>query len=197
MIKIGITGGIGSGKSIICQVFSILKVPVYHADAEAKMLTESDPTIRKQLEAVAGVNVFNNGGLNRLLLADLIFNNSDMLEKINGIIHPKVAVHFKEWCTRHSQDPYIIHESAILFESNTYKDFQKIVAVTSPEDKRISRILNRNNMTIDRIRSIMMNQLPESEIVQRSDFVIINDDSQLIIPQVLELHHIFLHLNEH
>ncbi|HEX2396332.1 MAG TPA: dephospho-CoA kinase [Bacteroidales bacterium] len=192
MIKVGITGGIGSGKSVACRIFSILGVPVYNADAEAKTLTNTDPEIREQLISLAGEAVFTDQSLNRRYLSDLIFNNNELLARVNRIIHPRVEAHFIEWALLHSGSPYLILESAILFESNLYIHFDKIVTVTAPEDIRIRRALTRNNMTVEKIRSIMDSQLPEKEITEKSDYIVINDEKELIIPQILRLHQLFL-----
>lgn len=191
MIKVGLTGGIGSGKSLICRIFSILEVPVYHADAEAKKLTNEDPEIREQLILIAGPKAYTEQGLNRAYLADLIFNNKVLLDRVNSLIHPKVARHFSEWCTSFVDKPYIIHESAILFKSNFYKSFDKIIAVTAPVSLRETRVLERPNMTREKFRSIMDAQMPEEEMTRRADYVIVNDEKTLVIPQVLELHKIF------
>jgi dephospho-CoA kinase len=196
MIKVGITGGIGSGKSLICEVFSVLNVPVYHADAEAHALTDHDADIRAELTALFGKEIYQDKMLNRPLLADQIFNNRDILEKVNRIIHPRVAAHFAQWCAMYPDDPYIVQESAILFESRAYLSFYKTVVVTAPESIRIGRVLSRKNMTPDKIRAILQNQLPEEEIAGRSDFIINNDGQELVIPQVLHLHKTFLSLSK-
>lgn len=195
MIKIGITGGIGSGKSLVCQIFYILGIPVYYADEEAKKLMISDPDVRKELVELAGTEVYIETGLNRPFLADLIFNNKAMLEKLNRIIHPRIAEHFKKWCLLYTGSPYIIHESAILFESGLSEEFDKIIAVAAPEPIRINRVLSRSNMDRMKIIAIIKNQLPEDDVTKRSDYIINNDDLTLVIPQVLDLHKKFLFLN--
>jgi len=194
MIKVGVTGGIGSGKSLVCQVFSVLGIHVYYADAESKKLADSDPEIREKLISIAGSTVYNDAGLNRPILADLIFSNNVLLEKVNRIIHPRVAAHFQKWCVLHAHETYIIHESAILFESGLYKEFDRIIAVTAPKEIRISRILSRTNMSVEKAEEIMKNQLPQEETAERSDYTIINDEFTLLIPQILHLHKIFLSL---
>ena len=188
MIKVGITGGIGSGKSLICKVFLCLGVPVYHADIEAKVLTNTDSGIRNQLTGLLGEDIYANGSLDRQKMAGLIFNNSGLLLNVNKIIHPRVAAHFQNWLEQHTKEPYIIQESAILFESNTYKFFDKIVTVTSPEEIRMKRVISREGMTVETVRSIMQNQMPEEEKISRSHHVIINDENKLVLPQVLKLH---------
>jgi dephospho-CoA kinase len=192
MIKVGITGGIGSGKSLICQVFSKLKVPVYYADKAASFLTETDHEIRQRLISLLGDNIYTGQSLNKILMAKLIFNDKSLLKKVNQIIHPRVAAHFQEWYANHTACPYVIEESAILFESDADLAFDKIITVTSPEDIRIQRVILRKNMSLEKIKAIMKNQLPEQEKIVRSHHVIINDGTTLVIPQVLRLHQSFI-----
>lgn len=194
MIKVGVTGGIGSGKSIVCKVFSVLGASVYNADSEAKKLSDSHPEIRKQLIDLAGKEVYNGAVLNRPFLANLIFNNKELLMKVNRIIHPVVADHFNKWCHLRANVPYIIHESAILFESRLNEKMEKIIAVAAPSELRIRRVLSRKGMDLQRIEAIMKNQLPEKVITGMADYILINDDVTPVIPQVLKLHNIFLNL---
>ena len=191
MIRIGITGGIGSGKSLVCQVFSHLGVPVYYADIEARMLTDHDSEIQQELKTILGAAFFDRGMLNRNRMASAIFNDKSLLDQVNNLIHPRVAAHFSEWCERHAGFPYVIQESAILFESNAYRSFDKIITVTAPEEIRMQRVSTRNNMSPEKAASIMRNQLPEEEKLSRSNHVIVNDGTELVIPQVLKLHNLF------
>lgn len=189
---VGITGGIGSGKSLVCQVFSILQIPVYSSDDESRYISQSDPEIQSALVGLLGSEIYHNGILNRPLMAERIFKDAVLLDKVNRIIHPKVADHFKMWLKNHSNKPYVIQESAILFESNAYLFCDKKVTVTSPEPLRISRVIQRKNMSMEKIRAIMHHQIPETDKILRSDYMIVNDESQLLIPQILKLHQIFL-----
>ncbi|MBN1924725.1 MAG: dephospho-CoA kinase [Prolixibacteraceae bacterium] len=191
MIKVGITGGIGSGKSMICKVYSRLRVPVYYADIEARLLMDYDPEIQQNLETILGAAFFDHGILNRNRMASAIFDDKSLLDKVNKLIHPRVADHFSEWCNRHAGFPYILQESAILFESNAYRNFDKIITVTAPEEIRIQRVIDRENMTPEKVAAIMRNQLPEEEKISRSHHVIVNDGTELVIPQVLKLHNMF------
>ena len=191
MIRVGITGGIGSGKSLICQVFSCLGVPVYYADIEARLLMDYDPEIQQELKTILGAAFFDRGILNRNRMASAIFSDKSLLDRVNNLIHPGVAAHFSGWCKRHAGSPYIIQESAILFESNAYRNFDKIITVTAPEEIRIQRVITRKNMTPEKAASIMRNQLPEAEKLSRSHHVIVNDGTELVIPQVLKLHYSF------
>jgi dephospho-CoA kinase len=191
MIKVGITGGIGSGKSLVCEAFSKLKVPVYNADREAKILTDTDTNIRKELTALMGENIYSGSTINTLLMAENIFSKPALLVKVNSIIHPRVARHFELWCNSYTTCPYIIQESAILFESMAYLLFDTVVTVTSPEEVRIQRVIARKNMNREKVLAVMKNQLPESEKIRRSDYVIINDGINPVIPQILHLHNLF------
>jgi dephospho-CoA kinase len=192
MIKVGITGGIGSGKSMVCRVFSMLGVPVYNADTAAGYLTETDPAIRDSLIALMGSDIYEGGLLNRSKMSALIFNDKPLLVKVNQIIHPVVASHFLLWCTQNEHHAYVIQESAILFESKAYLIFDKYVTVTSPEEIRIQRVISRKEMTLEKVRAIIQNQLPEQEKIVRSHYVVINDGLQPVLPQILQLHEKFM-----
>lgn len=191
MIKVGITGGIGSGKSLICEVFSKLGAPVYSADAAARNLVDTDPEIRENLLMLLGEDVYTGTMLNRPRMADMIFNNKLLLVKVNQIIHPRVAEHFRLWCLKNNESPYLIQESALLFESGTYHLFDQCITVAAPEELRIQRVIARSDMTLDKIHAILLNQLPEAEKMARSHHVIVNDGRTPILPQVLRLHAIF------
>lgn len=191
MIRVGITGGIGSGKSLVCQVFSRLGIPVYYADIEARLLMDSDPGIQQELKTILGTAFFDRGVLNRNKMASAIFSDKSLLDRVNNLIHPGVAAQFSGWCERHAGFPYVIQESAILFESNAYLNFDKIITVTAPEEIRMQRVNTRKNMTPEKAVSIMRNQLPETEKMSRSHHVIVNDGTELVIPQVLKLHRLF------
>lgn len=191
MIRVGITGGIGSGKSLICQVFSHLRVPVYYADIEARLLMDYDPEIQQALKAILGTAVFHQGVLDRNRMASVIFRDKSLLDQVNSLIHPRVAAHFLGWCKHHADFPYVIQESAILFESNAFRDFDRIITVTAPEETRIQRVIIRKDMTPEKAAAIIRNQLTEEEKIRRSHHVIVNDGTELVIPQVLKLHNLF------
>ena len=188
MIRIGVTGGIGSGKSLVCRVFSQLGVPVYSADEAAKNLMEHNAEIRKELTVVFGTSAYEGEKLNRSKLAGLIFENPELLAEVNRIVHPRVARDFSNWCSSFTSSPFVIQESAILFESNSFKLFDHIVLVTAPEEIRIQRILRRPEMTREKILRIMRNQLPEEEKIVRSHFIINNDETTLILPLILSIY---------
>jgi dephospho-CoA kinase len=194
MIKVGITGGIGTGKSLICQIFSILGVPVFNADLAAKKLTSSDPEIRENLILLMGKDIYTGNLINRSEMAQQIFNNPILLKQVEQIIHPKVNEYFKEWCNSHTNHPYVIQESALLFESNAYLLFDRFITVTAPIELRINRVIKRKGMKMETIRSIMCNQLPEEEKIKRAHYVLINDETILLFPQILKLHHTLTNL---
>jgi dephospho-CoA kinase len=188
MIKVGITGGIGSGKSLICQVFSKLGVPVYIADEAAKTLMDQDPEIRNRLTGIFGATIYADGKLNRSKLAGLIFDDPKLLAEVNRIVHPRVRYDFGQWSSSFSQVPFVIQESAILFESNAFNLFDYIILVTAPEEIRIQRALDRPDMTREKILRIMENQFPEEEKIVRSHSVIKNDGTTLILPLILSIY---------
>jgi dephospho-CoA kinase len=194
MKRVGVTGGIGSGKSLVCRVFETLKIPVYYADEEARGLTDSDPEIRRLLTGIFGEGIYEENRLNRTIMAQFIFKDKLLLDRVNQIIHPRVTEHFNEWCHARLKYPYIIHESAIIYESKAYKSFDRIVAVVAPEEIRLQRVMIRPFMTPEKFRAILLNQLPGEELSKRADHVIINDDKTLVVPQIIKLHHYFLSL---
>ncbi|HLO60264.1 MAG TPA: dephospho-CoA kinase [Bacteroidales bacterium] len=192
MRKIGVTGGIGSGKSLICKVFSRFGIPVYYADDEAKILSDTHPEIRNTLISWFGNEIYAGDVLNRPMLADIIFKDREWLSRVNGLIHPRVAEHFKSWCLKFQGSPYIIHESAILFESGAWMNFDAIIGVTATESTRLKRVMNRPQMSPGKFRMIMQNQLPDNELAERCNHIIVNDDHTLVIPQVMKLHKTFI-----
>jgi len=194
MIKVGITGGIGTGKSLICQVFSKLGVPVYFADIVARKLTLSDPEIRKELILLMGRDIYTGNQLNRTEMTQRIFNDPALLKQVEQIIHPRVFEHFKEWCIYHANYPYIIQESAILFESEAYLLFDRFVAVSAPMKLRISRVIKRKGMTMEMIRSIMRHQSPEEDKIKRAHYVLVNDEKRMLLPQILSLHQVLTNI---
>ena len=202
MIKIGITGGIGSGKTTVCKIFNILGVPVYNSDLNARRLTDADPTIIKQISNLFGDEAYitqadenghKNTVLNRKLISGMVFNNKSLLEALNKIVHPVVEIDFMQWA-RQQCFHYVIQETAILFECGAYKNMDVTVAVTAPLDLRIKRTMQRDGIDEYTVRKRINNQIDEQERISRSDYIIKSDDRHLIIPQILELHNKFLQL---
>ena len=186
-MKIGVTGGIGSGKTTVCRVFTSLGIQVFAADAEARKIMDSDPEVIEKVNSIAGKNIYNEGILNRSELANLIFNDRELLEKINQVVHPVVRENFKLWHELQNSD-YVILEAAILFESGSYKTVDKIITVIAPLEERIERVMRRNSLTREQIMERIHNQTDDQFKVARSDYVIDNSDNSLIMPEILRIH---------
>lgn len=183
MNKIGITGGIGSGKSVVATLLSLSGVPVYIADEESKRLTATSPVIRQQLIALLGKEVYTAAGVNKQYLAACIFHDPDCLQKVNAIIHPEVNRHFQAWAER-QRTPYCAIESAILFESGFDRTVDIRLMVYAPLELRIDRAVRRDALARTEILHRIENQMADELKKDRSDYVIYNDDRQALIPQV-------------
>ena len=193
-LSIGLTGGIGSGKSLVADFFRQLGIPVYTSDIEAKKLMQTDDLIRLSLIEAFGKSVYlKSGDLNRAKLAEVIFSNNEALKKVNAIVHPQVRLHFQEWVLKQAEAPYVIQESAILFDTGLYKDFDKIITVTADEAIRINRVIERDSCTKESVLERMSKQISEQERIIKSDFVIYNN-SELVIPQIIAIHNQILEL---
>lgn len=196
-IQIGITGGIGSGKSLICRIFQVLNVPVYDADSQAKKLMTTDGILIDQIKKEFGSLSYNKDGvLNRELLSKTVFNQPEKLAKLNTMVHPRVAVDYSRWIHEQSGARYCLKEAALLFEAGSYQLLDKIIVVTAPDELRIRRVLQRDpyrNKT--EVERIIKNQMPQEEKIKKADFVIKNDESELVVPEVLKLHKWFNSLN--
>jgi dephospho-CoA kinase len=187
MLKVGITGGIGAGKSTVAKIFEQLGIPVYKADDKARILFNTNDEVKLKIKALFGEDSYlENGTLSRKKIADTVFNNNADLEKLNAIIHPAVIADFEDWVTKQNA-PFILKEAAILFESGTHKGLDKIITVSAPKQTRINRVIARDSVTQQQVESRMQNQWTEEQRVEAADFVIYNDDSQLVIPQVLDV----------
>lgn len=185
-LKIGLTGGIGSGKSIISKVFSILSIPVYEADVKAKYLIENNQDLLKEIKSLLGSDsYFPNGHYNKLFVGQKVFGNPILLEKLNNLVHPRVKEDFEKWVFNHSASKIVIKEAAIMKKDN---QLDKIIVVSSPIDIRIERILKRDSFrTKEDIYEILRRQKNEKEFMEIADFVIKNDEAHLVIPQVLKI----------
>ncbi len=189
MIKVGITGGIGSGKTTICRLFELLGIPVYYSDDESKQLLDSNMDVKAGIVKTFGNDLLSESGLiDKKKLASLVFNNKEALEKLNSIVHPAVRAHFENWLNQHSAQKYILKEAAILFESNAYKRVDKIITVTAPAEMKISRAMHRDKISREQVEHRMMNQISDEKKINRSEFVIYNDEQKLLIPQVINIH---------
>jgi len=187
MIKVGITGGIGSGKSTVCKVFRVLGIPVFESDEVARQLMNSDPKMCAQLVELFGASVYlPNQIIDRKYLAGIVFSNPSLLAQLNGIVHPKVREVFAAWC-RNQDSAYVLHESAILFESGFYKLMDKTITVLANENERIERVMKRDGATKELVNQRIRNQWSEIERIKLADFTISNNEDELIIPQIIEI----------
>jgi dephospho-CoA kinase len=183
---IGLTGGIGSGKTTIANYFQEMGVPVYIADDGAKRVMQSE-AITEQIKSVFGESLFENNILNRTKLAEIVFNDKSKLEQLNSIVHPAVKKDFEVWLLRHKNSAYVIYEVAILFESGRYKDCDLIITVTAPEEVRIERVLKRDNTTREQVLSRMRMQWNDENRISRSNFVINNDNLKNAKEEVVKI----------
>ena len=187
MILVGLTGGIGSGKTTVAGFFKKLGIPVYIADNEAKQLMNRSKIIRRKLTKLFGEEAYINNLLNRPYLANKIFNDESLLKEMNAIVHPKVRKHFERWVQK-QKAPYVIKEAAIIFENGGYLNCDFVITVVADEQVKIERLLARDNTTINKIMAIMKNQWPDSKKVQLSDFVVENNCIEDTEKQVVAVH---------
>lgn len=187
-ILVGLTGGIGSGKSTVAIFFKILGIPVYPADDRAKWLMSNDESLKQKIIEAFGAQSFSNGQLDRGYLASHIFTDPEKVKAINTLVHPVVKLDFESWVKK-QESQYVIKEAALLFESGSYVDFDKIINVSSPLKIRLSRVLIRDShRTEKQVNEIINQQLPDEIKNQKADFVIKNSENQLLIPQILKIH---------
>jgi dephospho-CoA kinase len=187
MLKIGLTGGIGSGKSTIARIFEALGVPVYYADEAAKRLMNEDKEIIEAVTRNFGKESYIHGKLNRPYIASIVFNDKEKLELLNFITHPATIRDANEWMQKQNS-PYIIKEAALLFESGSSEYLDKIIGVYAPAPLRMMRTMERDNISSDEVIKRMNRQIEEEIKMKLCDFVIVNDEQQLVIPQVIKLH---------
>lgn len=187
IIKIGITGGIGSGKSVVSRLLEIMGVPIYISDSEAKRLTQTDRTIREGLTGLLGEEVYAGGVLNKPLLASYLFGSPEHARQVNGIIHPRVKEDFRIWARRHADSRIVGIESAILIEAGFASEVDKIVLVYAPEEVRIRRAVARDASSREAIQRRIASQMSDEKKREQADFVIVNDGETPLIPQVLQL----------
>lgn len=182
---IGITGGIGTGKSLVCRIFESMGVQVYDADSRAKYLINNDKTIKEGLINLFGPDVYQNGQYNRDLVSQRIFQDKHLLDSLNNIVHPAVGNDFKDWCKKHSEAPFLLKEAALLVENGTYKDLDGLIVVDASKEIRIKRIEKRDtHRTKADIEKIIELQLPQTDKLKVADFVIDNNDDEFVILQV-------------
>lgn len=191
MLRVGLTGGIGSGKSTVANIFKVLGIPVFDADSEAKKLMEEDSSLVNSIKKEFGEESFFNGKLNRKYLAGIVFNDSFKLEKLNALVHPVTLARADEWMQQQTS-PYIIKEAALMFESSASAGVDVVVGVYAPQALRIHRTMQRNGLSREDVLARMSKQIDEDIKMRLCDDVLVNDEQQLLIPQVLKLHEAFL-----
>jgi dephospho-CoA kinase len=187
VLKIGLTGGIGSGKSTIAKIFEVLGIPVYYADTEAKRIMNTDPHLKAEITKHFGQEAYVDNQLNRTYLGSIVFNNKDKLSLLNSLVHPATIRDSKEWIKKQTT-PYIIKEAALIFESGSQGDLDYVIGVSAPAHLRIQRAMHRDNLTRVQVQQRISKQIEEVIKMHLCDFVIYNDEVKPVIPQVLDLH---------
>lgn len=185
--KLGITGGIGSGKTSVCRVFTVLRIPVFSADREAKYIMENERGIQDKLNSITGKDLYAKGSLDRMAFASIIFNDKNILEKVNALVHPYVNDKFRKWSAEQTS-PYVIMEAAILFESGAAEYVDKVATVVAPADQRVERVILRNKLTKEQVMERMRNQMGDETRISLSDYIIYNSENDMIIPTILKIH---------
>ena len=194
MLKIGVTGSIGSGKTTVCRIFETLGIPIYYADNRGKYLLQNNENVKATVLAAFGEGICAPGHIiNRALLAEMVFNDPAKLAALENIVHPAVLEDFTNWYAS-QKSPYIVKEAALLFEAGTYKDLDKVITVSAPLDIRVQRVIARNQTSREQVLARESRQWPEGKKIEMADFVIYNNEQQMLAPQVLELHKLFLSL---
>lgn len=189
MIRVGLTGGIGSGKTTVARVLEQLGVPVYYADVRGRWLSDNDPEVRLKIKALFGEEAYRpEGSLDRAYIAGKVFADKALLERLNAIVHPAVRRDYRTWAARHEEVPYTVMETAILFESGFEREVQRVVVVTAPEELRIARTVRRDGSDETAVRARIAAQMSDDERLAKADDVLQADDRELLIPQILKLH---------
>lgn len=194
-LRVGITGGMGSGKTTVCKIFESLDIPVYYADDEAKWLINNDEELKKGILEIFGEEAYTpQGEYNRPFVAKIVFEDKEKLAALNALVHPAVERHSRAWHETWATagKPYTLREAALMVESGSYKFLDLLIVVTAPEDLRIQRVMQRDGATEQEVRARMKSQLPEEEKVKLADFVIVNDGQRALIPQVWQIHQAIL-----
>ena len=186
MKKIGLTGGIGAGKTYVSKIFQQMGIPIFNADDQAKKCMVEDANLKAAVQLAFGESMYLKGVLQKEALAQIVFNNTEALAKLNALVHPLVKQKFEDWCTQQSAS-MVIKEAAILFESNAHLGLDAVVCVSAPEMLRIERVQKRDGSSVEQIESRMSKQMPQSEKEELADFLIVNDEVQLLLPQVLSI----------
>ena len=187
MLSVGLTGGIGSGKTIVATIFKVLGIPVYNADLAARRLMQQDPVLRQQIINAFGPESYLQNGLNRPFISAIVFSNKAKLDLLNSIVHPHTIKDSQTWFNA-QKSPYAIKEAALIFESAAWKKLDKIIGVYAPAELRIKRVVERDGISRQQVVQRMNQQMSEEEKMNRCDFIIYNNESALVLPQVLKIH---------
>lgn len=188
MFNVGITGGIGSGKTLVCSVLEKLGIPVYYADLEARRLMNTDPDLRESVRGLLGENAYVDGELDRTLVGEKVFGNPGLLGKLNQLVHPAVGNDFRAWSNRRKEHPYVVEEAAILFESGADRRLDMSVLVYAPLQLRLKRVMERDGLSRAEVEKRVKNQMDEEEKRRLADRIIFNDEERLLLPQIVKLH---------
>jgi len=186
--QVGITGGIGSGKSTVAKIFSTLGVPIYDADTRAKALLNSDPVLVELVKNEFGDGAYSNNQLNRRYLAQQVFGFPDRLKKLNDFVHPRVAIDYGQWTQGHAGKRYVLKEAALLFETGSAAQLNTVIVVTAPEELRIKRVMQRDGRSETEVKRIVDQQWPQEKLVALAQYEIRNNETEAVLPQVLRLH---------
>ena len=192
MKKIGITGGIGSGKTYVASVFQSLGIPIFNADIQAKKLMTSSGKLIKLVKEEFGNEIYKDSDLNKEKLASIVFNDKSKLEKLNSLVHPIVKKEFNNWCKKQTS-PYVIKEAAILFESNSHVGLDAVICVSAPLELRMERLFKRDNSSEKEIKKRIENQMSQEMKEKLSDYIIVNDERDLLLPQIIKIHEELIH----
>ena len=193
--RLGVTGGIGSGKTTVCRIFKVLGVPVFVADVEARRIMNNDPSVRQEINGITGKDLYTTGELDRKELARLIFNRPELLHRVNAVVHPAVLRIFDDWASK-QEVPYVIMEAAILFEAKADMFVDRVASISAPVEERIGRVMGRNELSREEVMERIKNQLEDDEREEQSYYVINNADNEMIIPEILKIHEDMLRLAE-
>lgn len=188
MMQLGLTGGIGSGKSAAALIFKSLGISVYHSDDRAKWLMENDQNLVSEIKSVFGTSIFLDKKLNRNALAEVVFNDHEMLDQLNNLVHPKVELDFTNWHKQQKDQPYVIQEAAITIEKGSWRYLDGVILVVAPEELRIQRVIERDGGTKESVQNRINNQASDSDKIPFSDFILVNDGLKSLVTQVLEIH---------
>ena len=196
-LRIGITGGIGAGKSTVCKIFNQIGIPIYDADFRAKWLMNNNPELKEAIRKSFGWDSYTRkDDLNRDYLGKVVFNNEEKLKNLNNIVHPAVIIDFELWTQEHKHEPYSLKEAALLFESNSYKNLHKVIVINSPIETRIERVVKRDHVKREDVLKRIENQSTDRERMEKADWIIYNDGIRSLIEQTMNIHNKILEIRD-